>query len=48
VGLGEVLAAVEIDSIEKGEGDWQEKTASSRKRKFNRRGYFSKRETSMK
>jgi hypothetical protein len=31
--------------IERGEGDWQEKTASSRKRKFNRRGDISERET---
>jgi hypothetical protein len=36
---------VKEDFIERGEGDWQEKkTASSRKRKFNRRGDFSKRE----
>jgi hypothetical protein len=36
------------DFIERGDGDWQERTASSRKRKFNRRGDFSKRETSKK
>jgi hypothetical protein len=36
---------VKEDFIEIGEGDWQEKTASSRKRKFNRRGDFSKRDT---
>jgi hypothetical protein len=36
---------VKEDFVESGEGDWQEKTASSRKRKLNRRGDFSKRET---